>query len=158
MIGEKTAEVEAFWSAMCEQHGITAGDYHCSTFGDPVFADYGDHVTQLAIDEVKRATAHLAMDFEINAVKRREVGDYWVILWENMTPACLLKMVNIEERPFDKVDDAFAAREGEGDGSLAYWRECHNDYFQRQCKAWGKQWSESLPVVLESFDLVQAAK
>ena len=66
MIGEKTPAVEAFWADACKQHSITANDYHCSTFGDPRFADYGDHVTQLAIDETKRATAHLAMDFEIN--------------------------------------------------------------------------------------------
>lgn len=154
MIGEKTAEVEAFWAEARERLNITAADYHCSTFGDPEFADYGDHVTQLAIDEVKRATAHLAMDFEINGVKRREVGDYWVILWENMTPACLLKMVNIEVRPFKDVDAAFAAREGEGDGSLEYWKNCHEDYFKQQLAKWGREWSEDLPVVLESFDLV----
>jgi hypothetical protein len=38
-------------------------------------------VTQLAIDQVKRATAHLAMEFELDQVPRRETGDYWVICY-----------------------------------------------------------------------------
>jgi uncharacterized protein YhfF len=155
MIGEKTPEVQAFWAEFCKANDVTATDYHCSTFGDPEFADYGDEITRLAMDEVKRATAHLAMDFEINNVKRREVGDYWVILWEDMTPACVLKMVNIEVRPFKDVDAAFAAREGEGDGSLEYWKNCHEDYFKQQLAKWGREWRDDLPVVLESFDLVK---
>ena len=155
MIGEKTPAVEAFWKEMCDKHGITATDYHCSTFGDPRFADYGNHVTQLAIDETKRATAHLAMDFEINNVKRRIDGDYWVILWEDMSPACLLEMEKVEERPFKEVDAAFAAREGEGDGSLEYWSRIHEDYFKLQLGVWEREWSDDLVVVLESFNLVK---
>ena len=96
MIGEKTPEVEAFWTSVCRQQGISADSYHALTFGDPKYAEYGDQITELAINRVKRATTHLAMDFELNGVSRREIGDYWVILWENMTPACLLEIVNIE--------------------------------------------------------------
>ena len=44
MIGEKTAATEAFWQKMREQHGIAADDYHCRTFGDPRFDDYGNLV------------------------------------------------------------------------------------------------------------------
>ena len=155
MIGEKTPEVEAFWAEICEANNINAENYHVSTFGDPEFADYGDHVTQLAIDQVKRATAHLAMDFELNKIKRRVVGDYWVILWEDMTPACVLNIVNVEVRPFKDVDAVFSAREGEGDGSLEYWSNCHRDYFQQQLAVWAQEWREDLPVVLESFELVK---
>ena len=154
MIGERTAEVEAFWQSVCMAHGLQAADYHVRTFGDPRYAEYGDHVTQLAIDRVKRATAHLAMDFERNGVPRRQEGDYWVILWESFKPACVLEIVKVEERPFRDVDEAFAAREGEGDGSLEYWRNCHEEYFKLQLADWGEPWSEDLTVVLESFELV----
>ena len=154
MIGEKTPEVEAFWEKVCRELGISTEHYHVRTFGDPKYAEYGNHVTQLAIDRVKRATAHLAMDFERNQVPRREQGDYWIILWEDFRPACVLEIVNVEVRPFRDVDDAFAAREGEGDGSLKYWRECHEDYFRQQLADWGEEWSEDLPVVLESFEVV----
>ena len=153
MIGEKTPEVVAFWQQFRESRGIDAENYHVRTFGDPRYAEYGNHVTQLAIDGIKRATAHLAMDFELNAVPRREAGDYWIILWEDFKPACVLEIVNVEVRPFRDVDEAFAAREGEGDGSLKYWRECHEDYFKQQLADWGRDWSADLPVVLESFEV-----
>ena len=63
-------------------------------------------------------------------------------------------MVNIEVRPFKDVDAAFAAREGEGDGSLEFWKNCHEDYFKLQLADWEREWSDDLPVVLESFELV----
>jgi uncharacterized protein YhfF len=154
MIGDRTPEVEAFWTKVCKQHGISTNEYHSKTFGDPKYAEYGNHVTELAIAETKRATAHLAMDFELNNVKRRETGDYWVILWEDFSPACVLHLVNVEVRLFKDVDAAFAAREGEGDGSLEFWKQVHEDYFKLQLADWGKNWSDELPVVLESFDLL----
>jgi len=52
------------------------------------------------------------------------------------------------------VDAAFAAREGEGDGSLEFWKNCHEDYFKLQLADWDREWSDDLPVVLESFELV----
>ncbi len=63
-------------------------------------------------------------------------------------------MVNIEVRPFKDVDAAFAAREGEGDGSLEFWKNCHEDYFKLLLADWDREWSDDLPVVLESFELV----
>jgi hypothetical protein len=36
--------------------------------------------------------------------------------------------------PFEEVSEEFAAIEGEGDGSLRYWREVHWTYFGRVCK------------------------
>jgi uncharacterized protein YhfF len=35
------------------------------------------------------------------------------------------------QRRFDDVDEQFAYDEGEGDRSLAYWREAHKCYFTR---------------------------
>ena len=154
MIGDRTPEVEAFWSKVCKIHGISNDNYHTKTFGDPRYAEYGNHVTELAIAETKRATAHLALDFELNQVARRKTGDYWIILWEDFSPACVLHLVNVEVRPFKDVDAAFAAREGEGDGSLEYWKRIHEEYFKLQLADWGNDWSDDLPVVLESFDLL----
>ena len=53
MIGEKTPESDAFWQLVCEEHSITASDYHCLTFGDPKYQDYSDHITELAIKGIQ---------------------------------------------------------------------------------------------------------
>jgi len=45
-----------------------------------------------------------------------------MILWKNLDPAVIAKLVNVEECAFRDVSAAFAAREGEGDGSLEFWK------------------------------------
>jgi len=67
-----------------------------------------------------------------------------------------LFVLNREEPNFpslDQVSEAFAASEGEGDLSLAHWRDVHRAYYQKQCAAWGIDWREDLPVVCENFEL-----
>jgi uncharacterized protein YhfF len=165
MIGEKTEKTEEFWRRACSTKDgefqskfpvIDDADYHCLTFGSPKYQDYSDHITELAIKGIKRATTHLKIDFEINDVPRRCTGDYWMILWENLTPAVIVKLVNVEECAFRDVSAAFAAREGEGDGSLEFWKNCHEEYFKLQLADWNRDWSEDLVVVLESFEVVMA--
>ena len=156
MIGQKTPETDHFWNLVCSEKTISVSDYHCLTFGNPKYQDYSDHITELAINGVKRATAHLTLDFELNNVARRLQGDYWMILWEDLSPAVVVELVKVEERVFRDVPAEFAAREGEGDGSLAFWKDTHEEYFKLQLKDWGKEWSDELTVVLESFDVVMA--
>ena len=43
----------------------------------------------------------------------------------------VLKTIELTQHQFDQVDEAFAYDEGEGDRSLAYWREAHKRYFTR---------------------------
>ena len=93
----------------------------------------------------KRATAHLAIDFEINRIRRRAAGDYWVVLDTSSKPHCLVRVTDVDVRHFDEVEPSLAAREGEGDSSLDYWAKVHREYFQQQCAAWGVAWSETLP-------------
>lgn len=154
MIGEKTAEVEKFWQTCRAEHGIDTETYHASTFADPRLAPYHDSLLELVAQGRKRATAHLALDFERNGIATRSVGDYWVILSGTNDPRFLIRVTDVETKPFNEVNAAFAAREGEGDSSLAYWTEVHRDYFERQCAEWGVAWRDDLPTVCEGFDLI----
>lgn len=45
-----------------------------------------------------------------------------MILLKNLAFAVIVKLVNVEECEFRDVNAAFAAREGEGDGSLEFWK------------------------------------
>jgi uncharacterized protein YhfF len=56
--------------------------------------------------------------------------------------------------PFSEVGADFAATEGEGDGSLAYWRQAHTAYFGRECQRLGRELGLSAPVVCERFAVV----
>lgn len=56
--------------------------------------------------------------------------------------------------PFSQVDADFAATEGEGDGSLTFWREAHRAFFTRECARLGRTFTEQMPVVCERFERV----
>ncbi|MDE0241503.1 MAG: ASCH domain-containing protein [bacterium] len=157
MIGTKTADVEAFWQSCRKQHGITTDAYHASSFADPGFASYQGELIDLAIAGKKRATAHMALDFERNNIARREIGDYWVVVTPDSEPRCLVRITAVAIKPFNTVDAAFAASEGEGDESLEYWRKVHREYFELQCAHWGVTWREDALTVCESFELIEVA-
>jgi uncharacterized protein YhfF len=154
MIGEKTAEVEAFVDA-CRARGITVPDgYFVGTFAEPALAPYHDELVELVGAGMKRATAHLALDFTQNGIARRGPGDPWLVVDSANTPRFLVRVTDVTEWPFNEVPESFAAREGEGDLSLDYWRRVHRDYFTQQCAKWGVPFREDLTTVCEGFELL----
>lgn len=154
MIGSKSPEVERLWQELRAAKGIDAVEYHASTFSDPALSPNADMIGNLAVSGQKRATAHLAVDFERNRIARREPGDYWVILNAMQKPICLVHITKVEVKPFNQVGEEIAIAEGEGDLSLEYWATAHGRYFKKQCALWGIEWRKDLSTVCEYFDLV----
>ena len=56
--------------------------------------------------------------------------------------------------PFCQVDAALAAREGEGDLSLAYWQRVHRDFFEKELAPYGERFDEGMELIFEEFELV----
>lgn len=67
---------------------------------------------------------------------------------------CVIETSSVEIVPYDQVGEAFAAIEGEGNGSLRYWREVHWAYFGRQAMRIGGEADPRMPVVCEQFEVV----
>ena len=55
---------------------------------------------------------------------------------------------------FGEVDAAFAADEGEGDGSLTWWRSAHRAYFGRVCGRLGGQLDDATLILCRRFRLL----
>ncbi len=55
---------------------------------------------------------------------------------------------------FGDVDEEFAATEGEGDGSLAYWRRAHTAFFGRVVARLGGRLDNASVIVCERFRLL----
>jgi uncharacterized protein YhfF len=155
MIESRSAEVKAFWEKFCKETKVPrATPFHARTFSDPALSHVTDEIAGLAEQGRKRGTAHLLLDFEKNGVPQRKPGDYLVVLDAALAPRCVVRCTRIDVRPFNRVSETFAASEGEGDLSLAFWRDGHRSYFEKQLRGWGMAWDDSLPVVCESFELV----
>jgi uncharacterized protein YhfF len=95
------------------------------SFGDnPALAD---QLLALVLEGKKRATCWAASE----GLKGAAVGKSMVALDGKRRPRVVLSTKELVRRPFDNVDEQFAYDEGEGDLSLAYWREAHRRYFTR---------------------------
>jgi uncharacterized protein YhfF len=118
-------------------------DLRSFAFGDgPALAD---ELLDLVIKGIKTATC--STEDEPNTSTS---GERWIVLDGSGTPRCVIETVEISYRRYNEVDAAFAHDEGEGDRSLAYWRDAHRRYFTRMGR-----FSEDMMLMCERFRLVE---
>jgi uncharacterized protein YhfF len=112
-------------------------------FGDsPKLAD---ELLELVLEGVKTATC--STEDEPNT---STPGERWIVRDGRGTPRCVIETLEVSYRRYSEVDAAFAHDEGEGDRSLAFWRDAHRRYFGRQGK-----FSEDMMLMCERFRLVE---
>jgi uncharacterized protein YhfF len=117
-------------------------------FGDnPALAD---KLLALVLAGRKTATCGAQRDFGPGGAPMPAVGRRDVVLDGRGRPAAVIETLEVTQRRFDEVDANFAAAEGEGDGSLAYWRRGHEAYFARN-----GGFVPDMIVVCERFRLVE---
>jgi len=116
-----------------------------------------NELADLVLRGTKRATAGLVWMFEARRRPIPKAGDLSVVTRWDGQPVCVIETTRVEIRPYDEVDADFAASEGEGDGSLAYWREAHWRFFSRECQRIGRTLDVKMPVVCERFEVVYRA-
>jgi uncharacterized protein YhfF len=102
----------------------------------------------------KRATAGLLWAYEKEGKQLPRAGDLSVVTDFAGAPVCVIETIDVAVTPFDEVGEAFAATEGEGDGSLAYWHRAHTAFFGRECDRLGRSPQASMPVVCETFEVI----
>ena len=143
-----------FW---CEACRVVPGlpplaEFQIWHFGDS--EKLARDLAALVLDGPKRATAGLLWDAEADPNMMPVLGGYSLVTDHASTPLLIIRTTQVDIRPYNEVDADFAAAEGEGDGSLDYWRAAHWDYFSRRCAALGRKPSMDMPVILERFALV----
>jgi ribosomal protein S18 acetylase RimI-like enzyme len=85
----------------------------------------------------------------------KPVPDGYSVLTEfDGRPRAVIRTTVLERRPFAEVDAAFAWDEGEGDRTLADWKEGHRRFFARELETFGRHFDEGMPVDLERFELL----
>jgi uncharacterized protein YhfF len=142
-----------FWQTACRALPDLSGtDYQVWHFGDS--AALARELAGLVLQGPKRATAGLLWDAEIDPTMMPVQGGYSLVTDHAGAPLPIIRTTQVEVRPFCDVDAGFVAVEGEGDGSLEYWRKAHWQYFSRRCTALGRTPSDDMPVILERFALV----
>jgi uncharacterized protein YhfF len=146
--------IQAFWSVFASTLGHDPADRFYEAFHFDDNAPSADELAALVLAGRKRATAALVWAFEAEGKPIPKPGDLSVVTRFSGEPVCVIETQDIQIIPFSKVDADFAATEGEGDGSLAYWQRAHTSFFGRECQRLGREFSAGAPVVCEKFAVV----
>ena len=117
------------WAEFSAATGVVA-EYEAFGFGNPNTPALRDQLALLVRDGVKTATACHPDEFAATGEKVPEVGDYWVVLDSKDQAHAVTRTVEVRPTRFEDVDEQFAYDEGEGDRTLAWWRDAHIQYFQ----------------------------
>ena len=124
-------------------------------FGDS--AALADELSALVLQGRKRATAASLWVHKAQGKLPPAPGALSIVTLFDGTPQCVVETVTVDIRPFHQVDAAFAAAEGEGDGSLDFWRRAHQAFFGRELAALGRAFAPDMPVVCERFRVLYPA-
>lgn len=116
-----------------------------------------DELLALVLEGRKRATAGSLWEYEHEGEAVPRAGDYSVVTDGSAVARCIIRTTGVEVVAFNEVTAEFAATEGEGDGSLEYWREGHWRYFTRELAEIGREPAHDMPVVCERFEVVWPA-
>jgi uncharacterized protein YhfF len=124
-------------------------------FGDS--SDLASELGELVREGRKTATAGLLWAWEAEHGGPPLVGHQEVVIdWAGI-PLAVIELTEVRVIRFRDVDASFARDEGEGDGSLAHWREAHRAFLGRECRRLGRPYTDDVPVVCMRFRLLHAA-
>lgn len=102
----------------------------------------------------KRATAPSRWSFDARAEPLPRPGDLHVVTDWGGVAQCVIRTTRVDVVPFGEVTAAHAAAEGEGDGSLEFWRRVHWAYYRRELAGTPHAPAVDMPVVCERFEVV----
>ncbi len=132
---------------------LPAGRVRLDGFGDsPALSE---ELLALIRSGPKRAGTSLLWACEADGESIARAGDIEIVLDHRGEPALVTRITDVSVVPFNEVTAAYAAIEGEGDGSLEYWRRAHWNFFSRECRRVGREPTQDMPVVCNIFELLQ---
>ncbi|MBF0787188.1 ASCH domain-containing protein [Streptococcus sp. 19428wC2_LYSM12] len=118
------------------------------------FGAEADLLADLVLGGGKTATASAYDLYALAEEALPTVGEQSVILNGQEEAVCVIETTKVEVLPFNQVSADHAFKEGEGDKSLAYWRQIHEELFSQWLEEVGLAFSEDSQVVLEEFKVV----
>ena len=111
-------------------------------------------LAELTRKGIKTATASAGPLYELEGEPLPQAGEYSVILDSRDDAVCVIRTTRVYTTPFCEVTAEHARKEGEGNRSLAYWRQVHEDFFRTELAGAGLEFTPDMPVVCEEFEVV----
>ena len=115
------------------------------------FGTLADQLADLVLRGEKTATASAYELYKLENEPLPQVGSFDVILDSQDQAVCIVEITKVSVLPFKEVSAEHAFKEGEGDKSLAYWQQVHEEFFTECLAEAGLEFSQETGVVLEEF-------
>lgn len=153
MEGNRT---EAYWRSYVDTLPVDSSardeQYVAEGWGDS--PGMADELGALIASGTKTAACSALWEYEAEGEPLPKVGSKTILVDGNGNPLCIVEMTEVEVVPYDRVDARFAYEEGEGDRSLAYWRDAHWRFFSRTLPNVGREPTTEMPLVCERFRVI----
>lgn len=153
MEGDRT---EAYWRSYVDTLPVNSSardeQYVAEGWGDS--PEMADELGALIASGTKTAACSALWEYEAEGEPLPKVGSKTIVVDGNGNPLCIVEMTEVEVVPYDRVDARFAYEEGEGDRSLAYWRDAHWRFFSRTLPNVGREPTTEMPLVCERFRVI----
>lgn len=115
--------------------------------------EHANGLLRLVMAGTKTATASALWDYEASGEAVPQKGELSIILDGDGAPKAVIETTDVRIVPFDEVDADHAHAEGEGDRSLAHWRDVHKRFW-REYSEDPRGFEPDMPVVCERFRLI----
>ena len=125
------------------------GNYQAWAFGGAP-----DKLAKLVMQGVKTATCSALALYEYENEEIPKAGDYSVILDSDGQAVCIIRTTKVYIETFDQVSERHAYLEGEGDRSLEYWRQVHEEFFTEELKTIQQNFDAKMELICEEFEVV----
>ncbi len=134
--------------SIANQQNVLGADHFCSD-------EYNANLcADLVVKGEKTATCSLHYWYSHKGETMPKVGDLFIVTNWHGEPKCIIQTAEVSLCPYDQVSDEFAAAEGEGDKTLAWWRKAHWEFFSKECEELEVSLSQDILLVLERFKVV----
>ncbi|MFD1318667.1 ASCH domain-containing protein [Loigolactobacillus zhaoyuanensis] len=140
------------WTTFTTEHPEVKSGFDAWSFGaNPQMAD---DLANLVIKRKKTATASNYILYKLTNMPLPQVGEYSIILDGHQQAVAIIRTTAVDLVPFGDVSADHAFAEGEGDRTLAYWRQVHKKFFTEELATTHEPFTEQTLVLLERFMLL----
>ncbi len=162
----RETELQAFWEvarvrANLNRLNVYTGPTPLDSLRPPDWSfgatpEQADALLALVLEGTKTATASALWDYETDGEELPRAGDLAILTDGAGHPRALIAVDDVRIVPFEEVTEEHAFAEGEGDRSLAHWREVHRHFFTEH-RSHDREFAPGMPVVCESFRVLHTS-
>jgi len=147
--------VNEFWQEFLTRSNKDSTTQYFDCFHFMLTEEWANKLLELVLSGKKKATASSLVAFENSGERPPQVGDYSIVTDWGGNPRCVIETTAITILPFNEMTFDICKREGEDD-TLESWQRGHRAFFTEEGKALGYEFSETMPVIFEDFEVVYA--